>query len=284
MIVFSETKQVNTMTASAHDTYAVRLKPLLASPPDHIVVNRKNRTEFEVANRHALFMFSNEKNPLWLGDGSRRVHVIDRTDEPVRSRAYYEKLNDELDKGLDELAASYLRHYPLPANIDAEMRGVAPDTPAKKALEAMNHDPLRDVLEEIVEDARLGAVFPTLLATTDELLGVVKVRTGMNTMATAVNRHLLSIKGVTPVSKEPNRIGPGTTSARKGNIIIYKRLWRLGDKTHDGVDLTQMSNSALVLFHHNGVPPKTATVSSILKGKLAQVDPATFVPDPNEEV
>jgi len=286
MVVISETKQVNTVTASAHDTYAVRLKPLLASPPDHIVVNRKNRQEFEVANRHALFMFSNEKNPLWLGDGSRRVHVIDRMDEPVKSPRYYARLNDELDKGLAELAASYLHSYPLPANIDVEMHGVAPDTPAKQALQAMNHDPLRDALEEIVDDARLGAIFPTLLVTPDELLGVVKARTSMNTTATAVNRHLMSIKGVRPVTKDPSHIGPGTTSARKGNIRIHKRLWRLGDKTHDGVDLVQMSNSALVLFYHNGVPPKTATVTSIVKAKLAQAPDlsAPFVPDPNEEV
>jgi len=145
---------------------------------------------------------------------------------------------------------------------------------------------LRDALEEIVDDARLGAIFPTLLVTPDELLGVVKARTSMNTTATAVNRHLMSIKGVRPVTKDPSHIGPGTTSARKGNIRIHKRLWRLGDKTHDGVDLVQMSNSALVLFYHNGVPPKTATVTSIVKAKLAQAPDlsAPFVPDPNEEV
>lgn len=280
MIVISETKQVNTLTASAHDTYAVRLKPLLASPPDHIVVNRKGRQEFEVANRHALFMFSNEKNPLWLGDGSRRVHVVDRTEEPVRSSLYYDRLNAELDNGLAELAASYLRHYPLPADIDAEMRGVAPDTPAKQALEAMNHDPLRDTLEDIVEDARAGSVFSTLLVTTNDLLGEVKLRTGMNATAMPVNRHLMSIKGVTPLVREPRRIGPGTAVARYRGKIIHKRLWRLGDKTHDGHDLTQVSNSEMVIFYREQTLPKSATVSSIVKAKLAQ----PFVPDPNEEV
>lgn len=286
MVVISETKQVNTMRASAHDTYAVRLKPLLAAPPDHIVVNLKRLREFEVANRHALFMFSNERNPLWLGEGSRRVHVIDRTEEPVRAPDYYDRLNTELDNGLAELAASYLRHYPLPANIDAEMRGVSPATSAKQALEAMNHDPLRDALEEIVEDARAGAVFPTLLVTTNELLGEVKLRTGMNAVATPVNRHLASIKGVTPVAKEPRRIGPSTAVAKHRGRFIHKRLWRLGDKTHDGHDLTQMSNATLVIFYTEQTPPKTATVSSIVKAKLAQAPDMTapFVPDPNEEV
>ena len=285
-IIISETKQVNTAMNSAHDTYAVRLKPLLSSPPETLVVNRKNRPEFEVPNRHAVFMFSNERNPLWLGDNSRRVHVIDRMNEPVRHPSYYNHLIRVMEGGVAQLAASYLRYYPLPADIDTEMRGAAPSTPAKQMLEAMNRDPLRDALEEIVIDARGGAIFPTLLATVEDFIGLLQGR-GLKANTMTVNSRLRGIDGVTPVApSDKGHIGPGPAKARRGLTWHTKRLWRLGDVTHDGVDLTQMNLTDLVLFYVNGTPPKSASVTPLVKAKLAQapVSTAPFIPDPNEDV
>jgi len=272
MIVVNETRQINTATVSAHDLYT-KLKRMLASPPEEITVNLKNRQEFLVPNRHAFFMFSNEKSPLYLAENSRRLHVIDRTKQPVPPVAYFDQLTQTLDGGLSELAAAYLRHYPLPSNIESEMRGVAPSSPTKEKLQAMNREPLRVVLEEIVDDARNGVGIPTLLATASNLIDMVKGRSGLNPHSETVNRHMVDIDGVTPViPPKDGHVGPGWTSTLYKGQRVGARLWRLGDKTADGHDLTRMTNAELILFHRNGTVPPSATVSPILKEKLAEAD------------
>lgn len=290
MLVVGETKQVNTNHSNAHDLYAVRLKPLLAAPPDEITVNLKNRQEFSVPNRHAVFMFSNERNPLYLGDNSRRVHVIDRSGQPAQPPGYYDKLIAQLDAGLSELVASFLRFYPLPPDIDQEMKGVAPDTGAKQLLQAMNRDPVLDAVEQIVSDARAGLIpeFECLLAETQQIVDHAKRRANANTMTSVmVNRCLVQTEGVAPVVAEKNRIGPGVASAMVNKKTVGARLWRLGDLTHAGVDLRAMSVSALYLMWNNrGVAPPSASVTPLVRAQLVQPPASThdFSVDPAEEV
>jgi len=287
MLVIGETKQVSNATTNAHDIYAVRLKPLLAAPPDEITVNMKNRREYRVPNRHAVFMFSNEFNPLHLGDHSRRVHVIDRMGEAAKPQSYYEKIVAELDAGLDELAASYLRSYPLPTGIENEMRGVAPLSSAQQHLLALNRDPLRDVIEEMVDDARDGdGPFACLLADAKDIMEHVKRQGFQHVNTQRVSGVLTLIEGVKAVKPKPGRVTPEPIRTTINGQTVSGRLWQLGDMTHDGKNLNTMTWPQLLALWANKPLPKGATVTPLVRAKLAAVPVSApeFKVDPEEEV
>lgn len=152
LIVIGETKKVG----KNHDV-STQLKPILASPPLFHTINQKNLKPYNIPNRTAVMMFSNEENPLYLETKQRRVYVVDRQGLAVKPRAHYDDLWNWLEKqGGAQLVASYLLEYALPADIDARMRGMAPATSDTVEHEQANRNPLHVAVDEFIEDARAG--------------------------------------------------------------------------------------------------------------------------------
>ena len=156
LLIVGETRQSDYGFTSAHDV-GTRLKELLARPPETLTINKKHMQPYEIPNRVAVILFSNEENPLYLERGQRRVHVVNRRDAKPEPPGYYQKLWAWLKQGGDELAASYLLHYAL---TDAEKQefigGVAPSSDDKTELEHLNIHPALAALEELLADAQRG--------------------------------------------------------------------------------------------------------------------------------
>ena len=247
-----------------------RLKPLLAQPPPTLTINQKNMRQYEIPNRCAVIMFSNEKNPLPLERKSRRIHVVNRREASPRSTAYYKGVYDWLTGGGATLCASFLLAYPLS---DAErgefIGGVAPVTADKEELEEQNVHPQQGALEDLITDARAGITADTphtLVATAQELAGFIKLH-GFHHVVTArsLGGWLLDMErrgeGVHRVKLDPNSpSAAGVVSAQINGQKHQGRLWALADATVDGRKWSALTEAEIVAIWKNLTPPKSATI------------------------
>ena len=271
LLIVGETSQPKQGFVSAHD-YGTKLKPLLAQPPEFLEVNRKFMQPYEIPNRVAVVLFSNEENPLHLERGQRRVHVVNRREQKTESIDYYGKLHDWLKSGGNEQAASYLLSYPLKAvDIREFSSGVAPDTDDKDELEQLNTHPQLAVLEDLIDDARNGirdGTPHTLVATSEELSQLIKARGNYKPSARFVSSWLLDMekrgKGVRRLKIDPKQ--PRVC----GSVQVpgySARLWLLSDTTADGRYWKNLTNTEIVAIWKNLPAPKNATVLPLRSNK-----------------
>jgi hypothetical protein len=153
------------------------------------------------------------------------------------------------------------------------MLGNAPDTVDTQRLKASNRSPVLDALEQVVEGARDGTIpeFACLLTETQPLVEHVLRRGGLRSVSTReVNRELRGMEGVRPVVDDQRRIGPGKAIAFTKGSLFGGYLWRLGDVTSNGDDLTKLSNTDLVLVwrHRNNPKPYKPSVSIASAGNV----------------
>jgi hypothetical protein len=73
VILLNELKEPE---ASQRRALANKLKPIIAAPPDYLVVNRKNMHPYETLNRAFVLAFSNDMIPLTLSSDDRRWFVV----------------------------------------------------------------------------------------------------------------------------------------------------------------------------------------------------------------
>jgi hypothetical protein len=262
LLIVGETRQSDHGFMSAHDV-GTRLKELLARPPETLTINKKHQSPYEIPNRLAVILFSNEENPLYLERGQRRVHVVNRRDAKAEPPGYYQKLWTWLAQGGDELAARYLLHYAL---TDAEKQefigGVAPSSDAKAELEHLNLHPALSALEEALADAVEGkGVFACLVATQKEIADHLAGDGRNRPSSQLVGTWLLDMErrktGVRRLKTDPN------SPHRAGNVGDGKytgRLWLLADTAPGGRAWSAMTNVEIVALWKNLPPPPSATI------------------------
>ena len=269
LMIIGETAQPKSGSVSAHDL-STRMKPLLAQPPTHQTVNRKFLQPYQIPNRCAVILFSNESNPLYLERGQRRVHVVNRLGAVVQPPAYYQKLQHWLQTGGAALAAAYLMTLPLS---DAEKQefigGVAPESDDKTELENQNTHPQLAALEDLIRDARAGIVDgtpKTLVATIDQLCALIKAKGLAMVSPQNVRTWLLDMEkrgqGVRRLKidpKEPHHCA--VVSARLAGILHHARLWLLADVNPDGQAWSTMTTAEIIALWKSLPKPPSASVS-----------------------
>ena len=279
LIIVGETARSKSPFAHATDVNN-RLKPLLAAPPPTLTVNDKNTKRYEIPNRTAVIMFSNDAVPLYLEKNSRRVHVVNRLGEAARDQSYYEGVYKWLDDGGAALCASYLLTLPLTdADIATFKGGVAPATPDKIELEEQNVDPPRGALEDLIADARAGITTDTpynLVATADELAGWIKLKPSHQhrpPSARAVSTWLSTMPGVSRVKVDPKHPRHcGVVEATINGVRHAGRLWTLAEKTSDGRDWSKLTLTEIVAIWKNLPAPASATIIPLKTAKGAFPD------------
>jgi hypothetical protein len=231
----SETRHHSRGNKSAHDVMN-DLKPFLVDKPEFVGVLKKQKGKYLVPNLSMWVFFSNESHPLYLAEGDRRIWVIKNLDTMPPPPDYYEKLQAWLAKNID-LVASYLMDYPLTAADIAEFKGAAPMNAAKRDLIAANRDPVEVVVGEIVADAKLGAVFGSLLVTMEDFRAEVMKREP----TTRVSNQIIA-KHLRKVGARPAAVGAdGSSACTHIPGIGPKRLWLLADTDAAGHDYAKLS-------------------------------------------
>jgi hypothetical protein len=276
-LIIGETAQPNTGLTTAHDL-GTRLKPLLAQPPTHLTVNKKNMTRYKIANRLAVILFSNEPNPLQLERGQRRVHVVNRRGAKAEPTDYYWTLQQWLSDGGAELAAAYLARYPLSELERREfIGGVAPASDDKTELEHLNIHPALSALEELLADAGRGVgKLKDLVATQSQIAERLVDDVRLRPSSQLIRTWLLDMErrktGVHRLKIDPEAkhlaglVGDGKHSGR---------LWLLGEKAPDGRAWSDMTVTEIIALWKNLPPPRNATVHR---------HPAAQFPDEEEPV
>ena len=260
-LIVGETAQPKSGLVSAQD-FGTRLKPLLAQPPEFITINKKFQAPYEIPNRLAVIMFSNDRNPLFLERGSRRVHVVNRLGAKPDALVYYQPLQDWLhNQGGAELAASFLMAYPLTQAEKHELiGGHAPESDDKIELEHQNTHPQLAALEDIIDDARKGLTENTphtLVANAEQLAAFVKLKGFhtppspqiMRTWLLDMERLKTGVRRVKIDPKDPYLCGVVDTTI--AGVRYAGRLWVLSDKTQDGRLWSALSVSEIIAIWKN---------------------------------
>jgi hypothetical protein len=124
LLILNELRQ-----GEARDRRAVEnfLKPLLAAPPEYMMVNRKGQHPYPVVNRLLVLAFSNHDIPISIPGDDRRWFVLKSTAAPFEGHALW----DWYAKGGLEAVAGFLARRDVSA-FDPGMP--APMTDAKRSL------------------------------------------------------------------------------------------------------------------------------------------------------
>ena len=279
LVIVGETARSSSPFATATEVNN-RLKPLLAQPPTELTINRKNVRQYEIPNRCAVIMFSNDPNPLYLERNSRRVHVINRLGETARDQSYYEGVHKWLEDGGAELCAAHLLTLPLTDAEIAEFKGgVAPSTPDKVELEEQNVQPQQAALEDLIRDARDGITTDTpynLVATAEELAGFIALKSSHRNRAPsalAISSWLSTMQGVSRVRVDPKHPRQcAVVDATINGVRHAGRLWTLAEKTSDGRDWGKLTLTEIVAIWKNLPTPASATVIPLKTAKGAFPD------------
>jgi hypothetical protein len=276
-LIIGETRQSEFGFVSAHDT-GTRLKELLARPPEALTINKKFKTPYEIPNRVAVVLFSNEENPLHLERDQRRVHVINRRGAKPEPAGYYQALWGWLNGGGAELAASYLRQFPLTDSDKNEfIGGVAPASDDKTELEHMNLHPALAELEEQLANAYEGVgPLKGRVATQSEIAEHVASAVKSRPSAQLVRTWLLDMeRRKTGVHRARVDLKASHLAGLVGDGKYSGRLWLLGDTAADGRPWSALTNTEIVALWKNLPPPPNATVIK---------HPAAKFPDEEEPV
>ena len=130
VIILNELKEPE---ARERRALANRLKPIIAAPPEYLVVNRKGLHPYDTLNRAFVLAFSNDMIPITLSSDDRRWFVIwstARRMDPVEAQVMWRWYKDE--GGFESIA-----RWLYARNVTAFNPGAAP--------------PMTDVKESLVE-------------------------------------------------------------------------------------------------------------------------------------
>jgi hypothetical protein len=108
-----------------------KLKPLLAAPPDTLMVNRKNVPQFSIPNIINVIMFTNHEDALAPTQGDRRYWIHRCLIEERPPKAHFNALYAWLNAGGDAKVFGWLLARDLSQFDDHEP---APMTQAKQAM------------------------------------------------------------------------------------------------------------------------------------------------------
>jgi hypothetical protein len=134
VLVLNELRQPNVSDRSALEN---QLKPLIAAPPEFLLVNRKGLHPYPALNRMLVLAFSNERMPIALSSEDRRWFVVWST-APRMSDEEGERLWAWYHSGGFAAVAAYLKQR----DVSAFNPGATPPmTPAKSSLIDLSQSP-----------------------------------------------------------------------------------------------------------------------------------------------
>ena len=249
----SETRQHSRGGKSSHDVMN-DLKTYLADKPETVGVHRKGKDKYQIPNLSAWVFFSNEYQPVYLGEGDRRLWVIDNMKAVKKDPSYYEKLHKWLNQN-KHLVASFLRDYPLTHKDIQAFKGPAPDTVAKQRLINANRDPVLQAMEELVVDARNGVGHPVLIVTMEDVAADLRDRVPRLPAAPQLGRYMKQV-GARPVSEGSD----GRPVPVKG--ANNKRLWILADTDAAGNSYANLTPKEAAEIFMSKKPRTGAVVTS----------------------
>jgi len=233
---------------------ANRLKQISARPPPTLTINPKNLPTYEVANLVGLMMFSNDINPVYVEQGDRRYHILNRRELAAQPPKYYEDLQAWFDRGGRDEVAGYLHAYPLTEDHKKAFRGPAPESAAKDALIQQNKEPALAVLEDLIQDARDGTgPFDAGLATEGELVDHIGQRLRRHPpFPSQVRAWLYDMerqkKGVGRVRIDPSR--PNECGVVRSKGYGNARLWYLIELAPGNREWASVPHSEVATIRH----------------------------------
>jgi hypothetical protein len=128
-----------------------KLKPLIAAPPNTLMVNRKNVPQYEVPNIINVILMSNHDDALAPTQHDRR-YWVHRCPKEVPPTAYFKKFYAWLDDGGDAKVFGWLRARDIS---QFNHLSPAPMTAAKQEMiDQAQPAPLRWCREQLREDGR----------------------------------------------------------------------------------------------------------------------------------
>lgn len=267
LVYVSEARQQGGSGEKSAHAVMNEIKEYLSAPPTMVWVERKGRDKYQVANNSMWVFFSNERVPLYFDDGERRIWPIENFAAMPKDRAYYETLHNWF-RDQPDAVANYLMDYPLTAQDIAFFKGPPPVTQAKQALVLANADPIRVAVDEVIDEARHGAHFPTLVVDMMDFAAVVERRLPKGRMP---NHVVLAAKlreaGAVPAAMDTQ----GRAQPVRINSTTIKRLWVLASTDEQGRDYSTIrGGKAGKLYHDQKWPTPTQTRTGV---------PLSVVPD-----
>jgi hypothetical protein len=208
-------------------------------------------------------LFSNNEVPVALEKGDRRLFVVDSMDLVRASDAYYGDMARWLsDKANLDLVASFFKTYPLTAADIAWAESIAPGSQAKENLIAANLSPLEQVIDEIIEEARMGSGLH-MVASGKELKFLIEqgLRGGSARGIGAALRR----RGARPVFLDPKG-NPNVSQVVHTDKGVV-RLWLLAETDAKGNNYTNLTQNELKTIYETGTykPYTTDTEANVVK-------------------
>lgn len=158
-------------TGSHRDAVAIsqKLKPIVAAPPEHIMINSKGICEYPIKNVVSVYMTTNEPDPVLITDEDRRYFIvrspIDVRLDPAGWERHFDAIWYWLNNGGWQCAGRHLLQYDV-SGFNPGAR--PPSTAAKKAVIEATVRPLDQVLQDAYE---LGEEGPIKQVNGDPALG-----------------------------------------------------------------------------------------------------------------
>lgn len=244
-----------------------RFKVYAARPPEFLTVNPKGLPPYLIPNRCGVVLFSNEFNPVAFDNSDRRLHVVSCLDIQPKPPAYYADLHDWIDNQNGAvLVANFLDQTTLSDADIRELKGPAPMTDIKRTLTSLNSNRVVDQLLTLIQDARAGGRFNSLVVTVEALIRPLSQATGYEAAPRQVNAALyeLAARGevfpARPSPSEPSR--PGKISGKNGES---ERFWLLaGVHPQTGVNLRDLKPQELFDAYAQDVAQATQFPSNVV--------------------
>jgi hypothetical protein len=144
VVVLNELRQAHTFDRRALEN---QLKPLIAAPPEFLMVNRKGLHPYPALNRILVLAFSNERMPIALSAEDRRWFVVWSTAPRMTSDEGMAIWDWYLNGGGYEAVAGYLRERDVSKfNCGA----TPPMTDAKRSLLDLSLSPAESYLSSMI--------------------------------------------------------------------------------------------------------------------------------------
>jgi len=223
-----------------------RLKPWLASPPDWVNVDEKNKKPYQIRNLSSWWFTTNEPDAIKFDNSDRRFCILQSPMTPKEAKqlaedGYFKRLHEWLTDGGCAEVVHMLQTRKLPADFDAQ--GQAPWTAAKGEMITAS---LGSVGQYIISEIQSQeGVFIDDIVTVEEI-----ERQGRSDLPEADRRDLNSYRIVEALKAAGARyLGQIRLGGRRGTRV---RLWVVRD--HDA--WSKLSTPELKAAYQGGL--KTA--------------------------
>lgn len=121
-----------------------RLKPLLTAPPDTISIEKRYMSTYRIPNIAAIVFFTNHESALQISEDDRRYFIVHSPAEK-RDEAYYTRY---FEWAQDPVNVAKVAGWLAQREVQVNCYGVAPDTEAKREVQAQSMTPLDEWIRD----------------------------------------------------------------------------------------------------------------------------------------